>query len=258
MTAPDLSAEPLLPTRRTLLVAGATALSGCTTLAPRQRDEAAVSASIQPDEWRAVTFPSKSSTMYRRDVKDGVQAWRAEAQQSASMWRRRVSMAPGEFDVVRFSWWVDRLVPGAELSEAGRTDSPARLVFAFAGDDQRLSMRNRMLFDLAESLGQERPPFATLIYAWSNDMPVGTTVIHPRSDRVRKIVVDSGDAHVRSWRRHERRLADDFLQVFGEAPGPLVGVAFMTDADNQASSALTWYGRVEFPGQAGGAGTSIF
>lgn len=257
MNLPEPTSRSHQPTRRALLVAGAAALSGCASTTSLLQADAAAGAS-QTGAWQAVTFPGKALTTYRRDVKDGVPAWRAEAHQSASMWRHRVSVEPGQFDVVRFSWWVDRLVPGAALGEAGRTDSPARLVFAFAGDDARLSMRNRMLFDLAESLGQERPPYATLVYAWSNDLPVGTAVVHPRSDRVRKIVIESGDAHLRTWRQHERRLSDDFQQLFGEAPGPLVGVALMTDSDNLEASALTWYGPVEVPGQAGSQGLSIF
>ena len=51
-------------------------------------------------------------------------------------------------------------------------------------------LRNTLL---AEALTGERPPYATLVYVWDATAPVGTVIINPRSDRIRKIVVDSGD-----------------------------------------------------------------
>ena len=71
-------------------------------------------------------------------------------------------------------------------------------------------------------------------------------VIHPRTDRVRKIVVDAGPGQIRRWREHRRDLAADFQRAFGEAPGALVSVAYMTDADNTQQQARAWYGPVEF------------
>jgi hypothetical protein len=70
---------------------------------------------------------------------------------------------------------------------------------------------------------------------------VGSVVVHPRSDRVRKIVVESGRAHLRRWRHYKRSLAADYKLAFGEAPGPLLAVAVMTDGDNTRSRLLTRY-----------------
>ena len=62
---------------------------------------------------------------------------------------------------------------------------------------------------------------------------------------IRKIVIDSGTGQLRRWRDHRRDLAADFRLAFGEEPGPLVSVAFMTDSDNTRSQARAWYGAVE-------------
>ena len=102
-----------------------------------------------------------------------------------------------------------------------------------------------MMFDLAQTMTGEAPPYATLIYVWDSSLPVGTVVKHPRSDRVRKIVVDSGPQQLRRWRDHRRDLAADFRLAFGEAPGPLLSMAVMTDSDNNRATARTWYGPVE-------------
>jgi Protein of unknown function (DUF3047) len=110
----------------------------------------------------------------------------------------------------------------------------------------RLSQRTRMVYELAHSLTGEMPPFATLSYVWDVAAPVGRVVVHPRSDRVRKIVVESGPKGLRQWRSYRRRLADDYRQAFGEAPGPLLAVAVMTDADNTRSELVTRYREIQF------------
>ncbi len=143
-----------------------------------------------------------------------------------------------------FSWWVQDLVADASVAEASREDAPARVLFAFTGDTSKLPARTRAMFDLAEALAGERPPYATLMYVWDTSAPVGSVIINPRSDRVRKIVVDSGPTKLRQWRDHQRDLAADFRLAFGEAPGALVSIAVMTDTDNTRSSAKAWYGAV--------------
>jgi hypothetical protein len=48
------------------------------------------------------------------------------------------------------------------------------------------------------------------------------------------------------WRRYERDVRADYEKAFGEAPGPLVGVAIMTDSDNTRSNVRAWYGDIRF------------
>jgi hypothetical protein len=118
------------------------------------------------------------------------------------------------------------------------------VLFAFGGDMTTLPARTRLMFDLAEALSGERPPFATLMYVWDATAPVGTVIVNPRTDRIRKIVVDSGPGELRRWREHRRDLSADFRLAFGEDPGPLTSIALMTDSDNTRSSAASWYGPV--------------
>lgn len=221
----------------TLAAALALALVACATPPP----------TADVDGWHGVALPGKRATQYQWAVKDGRRVLAAEADQSASMWRRRLRLAPDRLGSVRFSWWVQDTLPGADVSAAGRSDAPAAVMFAFEGDPARLSARNRMMFDLAETLSGERPPYATLMYVFGHDgAQPEQVVIHPRTDRVRKIVVDAGPGQIRRWREHRRDLAADFQRAFGEAPGALVSVAYMTDADNTQQQARAWYGPVEF------------
>ena len=101
-----------------------------------------------------------------------------------------------------------------------------------------------MHFDLAEALTGEPPPFATLVYVWDARAPVGSVIVNPRSDRIRKIVVESGTSGLRQWRSYRRNLVADFQLAFGEAPGNLQAMAMMTDGDNTQSQLATWYGEI--------------
>lgn len=195
--------------------------------------------------WHAVPLPGKPATVYSSEFKAGRPALRAQADRSASLLRRFWPLPASQLGEVQFSWWVDAPLAGADLTVAGQGDAPARILFAFDGDHARLSPRNRVLFDLAEAISGERPPHATLMYVYGNRPEhLGRTIVHARTDRIRKIVLDAGSTHAGRWRDHRRNLAEDFRQAFGEAPGPLLSVALLTDADNTQQQAHAWYGPV--------------
>lgn len=221
-----------------LLASVLVALSGCgsaPTAAPDRADTAA---------WHAVALPGKRATQYHWEHKEGRRALAARAQASASLWRRNVARPAEALGPVEFSWWVQDVPLLGDVSDADHEDAAARVVFAFVGDARRLSARNQMQFDLAHALTGEPPPFATLMYVWDARLPVGSVIVNPRSDRIRKIVVESGESGLRQWRSYRRHLVDDFQLAFGEAPGALQAVAVMTDGDNTGSALETWYGEI--------------
>ena len=211
--------------------------AGCATPPPAQPDAS---------DWQPVALPGKSATRYEWAEKEGRRAVMASSDGSASIWRKRLAPATRPAGEVSFSWWVQDLVPAADVSAADQADAPARVMFGFGGDVSSLPMRTRMMFELAQALTGEQPPYATLVYVWDAKLPVGSVVTNARSDRIRKIVVDSGPGQLRRWREHRRNLVADYRLAFGEEPGPLQSIALMTDSDNTRSQARTWYGPVEF------------
>jgi hypothetical protein len=200
----------------------------------------------QADGWHEVRLPGKAATRYVWEHKDGRSALAATSVASASMWRRHVNREPAQLGEVTFSWWVQDLLEQASVADVSREDAAARVLFAFEGDHARLPARTRAMFELAQALTGERPPYATLMYVWDATLPVGSVIVNPRSDRVRKIVIDSGASELRRWRDHRRDLAADFRLAFGEEPGRLAAVGVMTDSDNTAGRARSWYGPVQF------------
>jgi hypothetical protein len=211
-------------------------------------------ASVQPvpnapshqnlSEWMEYALPGKRTTRYTPLVLEGRPVVHAVAESAASIFRRRLRVEPSELGKVRFSWRVAELIEAADLSDRDSADSPVRLILAFDGDHSRLSLRNRMSFDLAQAVTGETPPFATLMYVWDNKAAPESVIHSGRTDRVRKIVLESGRGRLGKWCHYERDIAADFRKTFGEEPGALVSVGLMTDADNTRSSAEAWYGEV--------------
>lgn len=218
------------------------AMTGCATAPP---PAATMGTAPDGNDWHAVLLPGKEPTRYRWDRKDGRDALAATSESSASMYRRRVDRGAAALRDVSFSWWVQDLVANGSVAHVEREDAPARVMFGFAGDIGKLPLRTRVMYELAEALTGEKPPYATLMYVWDAQAPVGSVIVNPRSDRIRKIVVDSGPGELRRWREHRRDLSADYRLAFGEEPGALTSIAVMTDSDNTRSRAASWYGPVK-------------
>jgi hypothetical protein len=214
-------------------------LASCSTRGPH------VGEPIDQAAWHGVPLPGKKATRYVSDTKDGRRAIRAEADSSASLWRRKVDVPTENLADVSWSWWVESSIPDADLTDADRADAPARVVLAFEGDRSQLPPRTRMMFELARTLTGEEPPYATLMYVHAQGVPAGTVLVSQRSDRIRKIVVDGGPSSTKQWRQHRRNIVADYQLAFGKPPGRLVGIGVMTDGDNTRSKARAWYGPIE-------------
>ena len=223
-------------------VAIALVLGACAS-APTTTPDAGASAGPWA-AWQDYPLPGKRRTSYRPQRAGDRFIVRAQAESSASMFRRQTRIEAAMLSGVQFSWRVASLIDRADLAQADASDSPVRIVLAFDGDHGRLSVRNRMLFDLAQALTGEPPPYATLMYVWDNRAATESVLHSHRTDRIRKIVVESGAAHLGQWRQYERDILADYRRAFGEEPGALIGVALMTDADNTASRASGDYGEV--------------
>lgn len=206
------------------------------------------------DGWTNRSLPGKKPTFYQVVQVDGRWAVKAEGDSSVSLFRRNLRVEPADLGAIEFGWRVPELITKADLTQRAAADSPVRVVLAFDGDRSKLSHKNRLMFDLAESLSGEAPPYASLMYVWDNRAALETVIPGATSDRIRKVVVDSGSSQLKVWRLHRRQIAEDYRRAFGEEPGPLIGVAFMTDCDNTRSRTQALYGEVRLVGRNPGAG----
>ena len=194
--------------------------------------------------WQHQHFPGKRASEYQAVTHEGRAALLARAESAASMLRQALNVLPADLRQLQFSWLVPALIAHADMALRHADDSPVRLVMVFEGDRSKFSMKNAMLSELAQTMTGEPMPYATLMYVWCNTRAPGTVIINPRTDRIRKLVVESGAGRLNQWLDYQRDIAADFEQAFSEPPGTLVGIGIMTDTDNTRSSAHAWYGPV--------------
>jgi hypothetical protein len=194
--------------------------------------------------WEVVNFPGKPKTQFQLDTHDQRLTMRAIAKSSASMLRQRLNLKPEQLGRLSFDWQADNLIGAADMAQRDSEDSPLRVILAFEGDRSRFSAKNAMLNELSRSLTGEEMPYATLMYVWCNHRPVESVIVNPRTDRIRKLVVESGPGRLKQWLHYERDIRADYEKAFGEPPGALVGLAIMTDTDNTQSQARAWYGDI--------------
>ncbi|MEO7885996.1 MAG: DUF3047 domain-containing protein [Polaromonas sp.] len=199
---------------------------------------------LKPDDlkWEIFRVPGKQPASYSYVRYEGRDAVLAKADASGSILRHRHRIEPDELGLVRFSWNVPNAGAGANLTLPQLDDVPVRVVLAFEGDRSRLSMKNSLLSELSRLLTGEEMPFATLVYSWSRVNRPGEVVVNDRTDRIRKIVVDSGDHGYNEWRSYERDIRADYRKAFGEDPGALLSFAVFTEGEKNEGQLQAFYG----------------
>ena len=129
-------------------------------------------------------------------------------------------------------------------------DYSGRMYVFFDVPLESLSFIDRSKIRLARMLAGADVPTAALCYVWDNNHRIGYSAWSPYTDRVRKIVLQSGPANVGKWMSEARDVAADFRDAFGfEAPA-VTGVAVGNDADNTDDHVTTWFGDVILVGRA--------
>lgn len=204
----------------------------------------AVTPSPSP-EWHHHKLPGKQINLFTPQRVDSRDTMFVQSDNSVSLLRKRLRIAAPQLGNVKFSWKVPALIANANMASRNTDDSPVRIVLAFEGDRSRFSNKNAIMSELSHTLTGEPLPFATLMYVWCNTCPPDTVIFNPRTDRIRKIAVESGAKNLNQWLDYERNIRADFVKAFGEPPGALIGIAIMTDTDNTHSKASAWYGRIE-------------
>jgi len=193
--------------------------------------------------WEPWTFSAfKRPTRYRLEDKDGHVVLSAHAENAASGLVHRVRYDLQRFPILEWRWRVDELIPAANNARAGTEDSPVRIVVAFAGDIAKLRPMERLTHHKFRLITRQDLPYATLMYIWENQAPIGTVIENPHTSRIRMIVADSGSQRVGQWSERRVNLHEDYRRAFGEAPPPVQWIGLMTDSDNTGTTIRAWYG----------------
>jgi hypothetical protein len=90
-----------------------------------------------------------------------------------------------------------------------------------------------------------------LMYIWSEQVPVGTVIPSAHTSQVKMLVVASGSDGLGRWQSLKRNVAEDYKLAYGTEPGPVLGVAVMTDTDNTGEKAVGEYAGIRISCGAG-------
>ncbi|MDM0110887.1 DUF3047 domain-containing protein [Variovorax sp. J22R133] len=212
-----------------------------------------------PCEPRSLAFDDKNSgwshvplSKLKRDtVYDVVQegdrkaVLRATADRSASLFVAPLKPALRTPVTLSWEWKTDALIAGADNRVKEREDAPLRVLVAFDGDVATLPEAEQKRFSRAKSLGRRDPPYAVLMYIWTNQGPVDSVIPSAHTSQIKMLAVASGTGGLGSWQRMQRNVADDYKKAFGAEPGPVLAVAVMTDTDNTGTKAVGSYAGIQ-------------
>jgi Protein of unknown function (DUF3047) len=234
---------------RTKIILGICLLAGCSSSA------VLAGAPSAPCAARSLGFDQKDAgwkhqpmSRLKRDtrysvVQDGDRraVLRAAADGSASLYVAALKPALGTPMSLSWEWKTDSLVPGADNRDKSREDAPLRVLVAFDGDLSTLPEAEQARFKRAKSLSGRQPPYAVLMYIWTDQVAVGTVIPSAHTSQVKMLAVESGSAGLGKWQAVKRNLVDDYRRVYGAEPGPVLGIAVMTDTDNTGTKATGDY-----------------
>lgn len=271
--------------RPALLLAGAALLAGCAALAPVDEltwsTELARTLPVQDGDvveaarfsrlragqddlggWEPFSIVrGNTPTRYAAVEDDGVVVIQADSAAGGSGLSRNLQIDPRRHPILEFRWRVPADSGRGGEDGPSRDSPPLRLSLAFHGDASKLDFDDRTKLRMARVLTANGLPYASLLYVWLNRLPAESAYSSPHTERVRHIVVESGEKRLGQWITVRRNVLEDYRRVFGEEPGPIVALGIMTDYGDNGAARRAYYGDITFhrghpnccaPGNSGG------
>ena len=194
-----------------------------------------------PPGWTALTFRRIARhTEYRTVDDDGKTVVRADADASASGLIFRLSADARSRGMLHWRWKVSGTVPSSDPTRKSGDDYAARVYVTFEHPAGQVGMLERA----ARAMYGGDLPHSGLNYIWATAGPVGRIVPNAYTERLRMLVVESGQDKVGRWVDEERDVYADYRRAFGSEPPPISGIAVMTDTDDTGGRATAFYGDV--------------
>jgi hypothetical protein len=185
-------------------------------------------------------------TNYQLVEQDGTVIIQADSAEGGSGLSRKLHFDPHRYPIIEWRWRVPRDSGRGGAAGPSSVSPPVRLSLAFDGDLAKLDFDDRTKLRMAKALTASGLPYASLLYVWLNQKPVDTLYSSPHTDRVRHIVVESGEARLDQWVSVRRNVLEDYRRAFGEDPGHIVAVGIMTDFGDNNAPRRAFYGDITF------------
>lgn len=185
-------------------------------------------------------------TRYQLVEQDGVVVIQADSAEGGSGLSREIRIDPHRYPIIEWRWRVPRDSGRGGVTGPSRASPPVRLSLAFDGDVAKLDFDDRTKLRMAKVLTANGLPYASLLYVWLNGKAVDTVYSNPHTERVRNIVVESGEARLDQWVSVRRNVLEDYRRAFGDDPGDIVAVGVMTDYGDNNAPRRAFYGDITF------------
>ncbi len=189
--------------------------------------------------------PYKKNTAYRLENYQGRTVLSANAKKSASGLAVKLKPRPSQHLWLEWEWKATGTLDKANNLDRYADDAPLRILVAFDGDRSKLTLKDKMVGELAQIMSGQEMPYATLMYIWSPNGQLNQIKPNSHTNRIKMIAVDAGKENLGQWRKHSRDLTADYEAAYGYAPGNLIGIALLTDTDNTNSETKAYYGDIE-------------
>ncbi len=165
---------------------------------------------------------------------------------SASTWIARLNVDPVATPYLTWRWRVAHALRKSDIRSRENDDYAARVYVFFDLPVERLSFGDRLRIQTARLMSKTDMPTAALCYVWGNVQEVGESGWNAYTDRLRMIVVDSGNAHAGQWRQVQRHIGQDWAEAFGGPVPRVSGIALGCDTDNTGDNTVAWFGDLAF------------
>ena len=200
-----------------------------------------------PKDFRMVAYPNVKPNQFALVTDDGKTVLKVESNNSAGSLAVPVALLGRQTsNTLQWRWKVGRVLDKADMDEKMADDHSARLYVFFDVPLESLSLADRTKIKLARSISGVDVPTAALCYVWDNKHRVGYTAWSPFTQRLRKVVLQSGPDAVGQWRIEARDVAADFKQAFGFDAPAITGISVGNDTDNTEDHVTSWFGDVGF------------
>lgn len=194
-----------------------------------------------PAPWRIVGLPDRyAKPVAQFDITelDGKKVVRVRADKA---YGNLVHDWKGPLASVKWRWRLDNPLLNANLKSKNTEDIALKVCLTFDMPADQIPSAERSKFKLAQFFSRDKLPTATLCYVWAHAETIGAELTSPYTGRVRYVVLNSGEAQLKTWQEHTRNVSADFLKAFG-AESPVVpavaAIIVGADSDNTEGSSL--------------------
>jgi hypothetical protein len=207
---------------------------------------AGVAGGDPPAPWRRVAIPRVSSPTFELASDAGRTVLRVHSAAAAGSLAHDLAADPAATPRLSWHWKVERALARAAWGRKDGDDFAARVYVTFDVPPESLPITDRAKLAIGRAIYGDDLPSAALCYVWAAREPAGTAAWNPYTDRVRMVVLQSGNARAGQWVAEARDLEEDFRAAFGaqwSGPTPrITGVLLSSDTDQTGESVTAWFG----------------